>query len=117
MQVHESGGTEWFNKERYEELLEWFSILALMKGASGKPADRTIAAWLGRFAAENRRLSELAAHAGYRTKLLLRLLGPVTTAPDTDAHPGLTKKPSGKKSIAQASTQRVAAKVPDKKSR
>jgi hypothetical protein len=117
MQVHESGGAEWFNKERYEELLEWFSILTLMEGAAGKPADRTIAAWLGRSAAENRRLSELAAHAGYRTKLLLRLLGPVITAPDTGANPGLTKKPAGKKSIAHVSTQRVTADVPDKKER
>ena len=36
MQVHESAGTEWFNKECFEELLEWFSITALMEGAAAQ---------------------------------------------------------------------------------
>jgi hypothetical protein len=103
MQVHESGGTEWFNKERFEELLEWFSIVALMEGAARKPAPRTISTLLGRLAAENLRLNESAAHAGYRTKLLLRLLEPVATMSAITAPAAVAKKNARKKTEVQSS--------------
>ena len=60
MQVHESGGTEWFNKECFEELLEWLSIITLTEGATTNPAPRTLSTRLGRMASENRRMSEAA---------------------------------------------------------
>jgi hypothetical protein len=113
MRVHESGGTEWFNKERYEELLEWLSIISLMERAASKPADRTIAAWLGRLATENRQLIELAAHAGYRTKLLLQLMRPVEkNAKTTAVH---IKKPARKKTDVQGTARTHTAKTPDNK--
>jgi hypothetical protein len=115
MQVHESDGTEWFNKECFEELLEWFSIIALMEGAVSKPAPRTISARLGRLAAENRHMSESAAHAGYRSKLLLRLLSPVTATPPEKAPAAATKTTARKKPDVQSSTRTHTPKTQDHK--
>jgi glycosidase len=115
MQVHESGGTEWFNKERFEELLEWFSIRALLEAAARKPAPRTISALLGRLAAENRRLNELAAHAGYRSKLLLRLQEPVGRRAALSAPAAIPKKIARKKADVQSSARTNTPKAPDHK--
>jgi glycosidase len=111
MLVHESAGVEWFNKERYEELLEWFSILDLMGMASRKPAPRMVSARLGRLAAEARHLKELAAHTGYRSKLLLRLLQPVTAV----AIKKTTEKSVRKKADVQSNPRTNTAKAPDNK--
>lgn len=115
LQVHESGGTEWFNKESYEELLEWFSIIALLEGSAGKPAPRTVSARLGRMAAENRRLIVLATHAGYRTTLLLRLLEQEAARPDITAGAPASKKKARKKSDVQSATRTHTPKAPDHK--
>jgi hypothetical protein len=115
LQVHVSGGTEWFNKERYEELLEWFSIISLLERIASKPAARTIAAWLVRLSAENREQIELATQAGYRTKLLLQLLKPLEKSPKTGANPLHTKKPARKKTDVQGTTRTRATKTPDNK--
>jgi hypothetical protein len=115
MQVHISGETEWFNKERYEELLEWFSIISIMKLAGSKPAARTIAARLGRMASEYKLLTDLASHAGYRTKLLQQLLKPVEEKPKTIGNPVNSMKPARKKTDAQGNTRTQASKTPDNK--
>ncbi len=67
--VHESEGVLWFNKERLEELVVWQLLLGLCAALVRRPADRSRAAWLGRAARESSRLSDLAAHAGYRVRL------------------------------------------------
>jgi glycosidase len=115
MQVHESGGTEWFNKECFEELLEWFSIIAQMEGAVDKPAPRTISARLGRLAAENQHMNESAAHAGFRSKLLLRLLAPVTATLPVKAPAAATKTTARKKADVQSSPRKNTPKTPDHK--
>jgi hypothetical protein len=115
MQVHESGGTEWFHKERFEELLEWFSIIALLESAARNPGSRTISALLGRLAADNRSLDELAAHAGYRTRLLLRLLEPVATLPAALALVAVTKKKARKKADVPGSAGTNPQKAPGRK--
>jgi hypothetical protein len=115
MQLHESGGTEWFNKERFEELLEWLSIIALMAGAPSKPASRTISALLGRLAAENRRLNELAAHAGYRTKLMLLLLEPAAARSVVIEPATVTKKTTGEKDDVKSSARTIPPKAPHNK--
>lgn len=115
MQVHESGGTKWFNKERFEELLDWFSIVALMADAGRKPSPRALSARLGRLDAENRRLSELAALAGYRTKLLMQLLEPVATHPGVTARAAIPKKNTRKKSDVQSSARTHTPKAPHHK--
>jgi hypothetical protein len=115
MQVHESAGTEWFNKECFEELMEWFSITELMEGAVAKPAPRTISARLGRLAAELLRIKESAAHAGYRSQLLLRLLAPVTAPPPKKAPAAATKTTARKKADVQSSPRKNTAKAPHNK--
>jgi hypothetical protein len=116
MQVHESGGVEWCNKERYEELLEWFSLCALMADAASKPAPRTISARLGVLATEIRRMNELATRAGYRTKLLLRLLEPVATLPANPVPAAAgPKKTARKKADVQSSSRTHTPKAPDHK--
>jgi hypothetical protein len=78
MLVHESGGVTWFNKERFEELTTWLLIIRLCDMAARKPAARTLSAWCGASGRELQRLTELAAHAGYRTGLFQNLIAPVT---------------------------------------
>jgi glycosidase len=73
LDVHESRGTEWFNKERFEELGEWLAMLSLIASASrAEPAASVSAAMVK---AENmlNYSKELAAHAGYRTGLYQRM--------------------------------------------
>jgi glycosidase len=115
MQVHESGGTEWFNKERFEELLEWFAINALMACAEREPAPRTISALLGRLAAGNRLLNEMAAHAGYRTKLFMQLLEPGATRPVVKATAAIPKNKARKKPDVQNNARTHTPKTPDHK--
>ncbi|MBI2354588.1 MAG: alpha-amylase [Deltaproteobacteria bacterium] len=76
MLVHEDSGVEWFNKERFEELTQWLAVCALAEMAPGRPAARTVAAWMAAMERDLVRHAELAAHAGYRTGLFLRLLQP-----------------------------------------
>lgn len=74
MLVHTSGGVEWFNKERFEELSEWLAVMALARLAVQRPVGRTVAAWLAATERDLKQRVELAAHAGYRTVLFLHLL-------------------------------------------
>jgi glycosidase len=113
--VHESGDTEWFNKERYEELLEWFALVATIEYSASKPAARTIATWLGRLAAEQKTLKDLAVHAGYRTKLLLTFLKAGGKLQERDGKPKQIQKTARKKTDVQGDTRKKAAKTPDNK--
>ena len=76
--VHESGGVEWFNKERFEELVAWLAVVTLASRAEQRPAARTLATWLASAERDLRHVIESAAHAGYRTGLFMRLVEPVT---------------------------------------
>jgi len=77
MQVHESDGVVWFNKERFEELSTWLFIIRLCDMASRRIAASTLSAWCETSGRELQRLAELASHAGYRTALFLSLIGPL----------------------------------------
>jgi hypothetical protein len=113
--VHENSGVEWFNKERFEDLLVWASAIALSELAVQRPATRAISGWLAKSALQNSKLSELAAHAGYRTALLANLLKPV------EVHAGPGKKPSPAKQCSEKNindksrTRTRSAKTPDNK--
>jgi glycosidase len=115
MQVHESGGVEWFNKECYEELLEWLSIMTLVEQAKSEPAAATVVACLGRIASEKKRLTELAAHAGYRSKLLLQLLKPVVKHPASAKKSTVTTQPARKKTDVQGTAGTQPSKTPHHK--
>ena len=113
--VHESGGVEWFNKERFEDLLAWSSAIALSRYAACHPAPRTLSVWLGKSARQCSRLAELAGHAGYRTTLLTQLLKPVaaqTPTPEISAQPG---PGAGKRKNDTSRTRAHSAKTPDNK--
>jgi hypothetical protein len=91
MLVHESGGVEWFNKERFEELTLWLAVVNLADQAAQRPAGRTLAGWLAGAEKGLIHHAELAAHAGYRAVLFLTLLEPATK-------PG-SNKTAGKKAV------------------
>ncbi|MBV5339655.1 MAG: alpha-amylase [Deltaproteobacteria bacterium] len=73
LDVHESRGTEWFNKERFEEMGEWLAMLSLIGSASHAKSVASVSAAMVK--AENmlNYSRELAAHAGYRTGLYQRM--------------------------------------------
>ena len=73
LDVHENRGTEWFNKERFEEIAEWLAILSLIE--SDLPASSNGATSSAMAKAENmlNHSKELATHAGYRTALYRRM--------------------------------------------
>ena len=71
--LHDSDGTEWFNRERFEELCEWIILLELIdrwdscltaRGASAKisSAERSL-----------RNVTKLACDIGYRSRLFAEL--------------------------------------------
>ncbi len=73
LQVHESGGRIWFNKECHQELCRWFLMLRLNLAAkTGK--GRGIS--LERAGLELQMQIDLASHAGYRVDLYLALIRP-----------------------------------------
>jgi len=74
LDVHESRGTEWFNKERFEELGEWLAMLSLINSDSRAASVGAVSAAMAK--AENilNYSKGLAAHAGYRTALYRRVL-------------------------------------------
>ncbi|MDD5286898.1 MAG: hypothetical protein PHD54_13670, partial [Desulfuromonadaceae bacterium] len=74
MAVHESSGTEWFNKERFEDLAEWLSVLDFLLPDKLQLATSNLSAVAAKAERGLNRSIALAAHAGYRTGLFLDLL-------------------------------------------
>jgi glycosidase len=72
LQVHLSGGIEWFSKERFEDLLHWLFLTAFA-AVSGEPADKGLREReLARLHGVAAALVSDAARAGYRTDAILR---------------------------------------------
>ena len=97
MQVHTSGGVKWFNKERFEELSEWLAVMTLARLAEQRPAGRAFVTWLAATERHLKQRAELAAHAGYRTVLFLRLLETTGNVECTDICAKIKPKAAGKK--------------------
>ncbi len=113
MMVHTSGGVEWFNKERFEELSEWLAVGSLTLLADKRPAERTVAAWMAAAERDLKQRAELAAHAGYRTALFQRLLETAVTGESAKRGDKAKAKPDGKKDQdIQGATNRRPAKTP-----
>ncbi len=72
--IHESRGTEWFNKERFEELGEWLAIVGLIDSDDALKPDSAISAAMVKAENELHYFRELAVHAGYRAGLFRRML-------------------------------------------
>jgi hypothetical protein len=66
---HESGGTEWFNKERFEELCEWITLLMLVEECKKPLSARIISTRLGAAERSLSRAVQLARDVGYRSTL------------------------------------------------
>ncbi|MFA7403059.1 MAG: alpha-amylase family glycosyl hydrolase [Pelobacteraceae bacterium] len=65
--VHESSGTEWFNKERFEELEKWLAVIGLID--TGTLPSGAVSAAMTKAENSMNHACELAAHSGYRTGL------------------------------------------------
>jgi hypothetical protein len=71
---HESEGIEWFNKERFEELTEWMTLLLLLDGCvAASPTARAISMRIGAAERALRLSGKLAQDVGYRSRLFARL--------------------------------------------
>ena len=71
--IHESGGVEWFNKERFEELSEWITLLILAEGCSKTSTARAVSMRMGEAECSLVLGAKLAQDVGYRSRLFLKL--------------------------------------------
>jgi hypothetical protein len=69
--VHESGGVEWFNKERFEEISVWLSILGFLMPEKLSLSASTLLSKASQAEKELNRSFALADHVGYRTEMFL----------------------------------------------
>ena len=79
LQLHESDGINWFNKERFELLLEWFALLSPFAAAPVEVAVPAEAAAPAEAGDEGKKricalLVDSAAAAGYRLDVFAKLL-------------------------------------------
>lgn len=70
---HESDGIEWFNKERFEELCEWTTLLLLVEECSATSTARVISAKMGEAERAINLGTKLARDVGYRSRLFVEL--------------------------------------------
>ena len=91
--IHWSGGKEWFNKERFELLVQWVAIAeAIVSPAAAGPAVRRKAYAPAATREEAVRLVDLAREAGYQAATFLEMLGPALPAAAAEEEEG---PPSG----------------------
>ena len=73
--VHDSNGTNWFNKERFESLTIWILIVKFCDSLLKQTASHEPASWhVASSRHEMRRLAKLAEKAGYRTEMFIDLM-------------------------------------------
>ncbi len=101
MLLHDCDGINWFNKERFDELLIWLYFIDLATASKTKLTIRTISSWLKTAAAEFCRIQEMAAHAGYRSKLFLSLIEPSAVSATIVKQKKLTLKVNDVKGTAR----------------
>ncbi len=76
---HESDGIEWFNKERFEELCEWTTLLLLVEGCSAASPPRALSTKMGEAERAFNLGVKLAEDVGYRSRLFTGLPEKVTS--------------------------------------
>jgi len=76
---HESDGVEWFNKERFEELCEWTTLLLLVEGLGATATARTVSTRMGEAERALALGAKLAQDVGYRSRLFMELPEKVVT--------------------------------------
>jgi glycosidase len=70
---HESEGIEWFNKERFEELTEWMTLVLLVEGCAAPLTARVVSMRIGAAERALRLGAKLAQDVGYRSRLFAGL--------------------------------------------
>jgi glycosidase len=70
---HESDGIEWFNKERFEELAEWITVLLLLEGSDAAVTARQAATRMGAAERSLNLTVKLAHDVGYRSRLFCEI--------------------------------------------
>jgi glycosidase len=73
--IHESGGTEWFNKERFEELYAWIELLSLLEGLKSVKTSRVICSRMASAEYAVNLATELAKSVGYKSVLFVKSIG------------------------------------------
>ena len=70
---HESDGVVWFNKERFEELAEWVTLLLLVEGFKPLSTNGVVSTRIGRAERSLQLMLTLAQDVGYRSRLFARI--------------------------------------------
>ncbi|MEI6205250.1 MAG: alpha-amylase family glycosyl hydrolase [Desulfuromonadales bacterium] len=118
LHVHENGGMEWFNKECFEEMAEWLSILGFLVSDKHSPAAGKVSALAAQAEKELNHSIGLAANVGYRSGLFLHL----ATVPERSAtaervsaggRKNTKVKPDVKKSARARAPKTLPDNVPD----
>lgn len=71
--IHRSEGTEWFNKERFEELWEWITFLNVLAGIKYNSTARSISTRLAAAEQAFNRSTALAKSVGYKSKFFVEM--------------------------------------------
>ena len=74
LQIHESEGTEWFNKEQFEELWEWITFLNVLEGIRINTTAKMLAARITTAELVVSEAADLAKSVGYKCKLFVDML-------------------------------------------
>ncbi|MBC7963506.1 MAG: alpha-amylase [Steroidobacteraceae bacterium] len=72
--IHESEGTEWFNKERFEELLEWIAFLNVLDRIKTDSTAQALSRSLTAAEQTFNQTSSLAKSVGYKSKLFVEMV-------------------------------------------
>jgi hypothetical protein len=84
LQVHESDGVEWFNRERFEEFSEWLALLAVLLPDKFTLTAGNLSTAAIQAERELTRSIGMAAHVGYRTGLYLQMSSSAEKSPATE---------------------------------
>lgn len=72
--IHESDGTEWFNKERFEELCEWIELLSLLDGLKAVKSPKVVCSRMASAECVIGQATELAKSVGYKSRLFVKII-------------------------------------------
>jgi glycosidase len=70
---HENAGVEWFNKERFEELFEWQSLLLLVEECKAPASARVVSARMGETERAIGAGVKMAQDVNYRSRIFMDL--------------------------------------------
>ena len=71
--LHDSGGVTWFNKERFEELYEWLTLIILVDECKDSASGRFVSTRMGEAERTIALGTKLAQDVGYRSRLFVKL--------------------------------------------